>query len=231
MQLTSTSPSSPSNFRSGSTDPVRDMLIGQTLPLVRALASKFARSRSCQGLFSFDELVAAGFLGLVQAANSFDHRPGVQFATFAYHRIRGAMIESVREDAKWLARFGQATDPSAVFADVDEEHQSVGGRGDRFEEGSALAIEDAVDCRRALLRLRQALVNLTDRQRQIVERLYRDHDGSFSGLAQELGTDRSTVWRAHHKAIARLRSHLGATPSQRACSIGQSARLGFPDNN
>jgi RNA polymerase sigma factor (sigma-70 family) len=35
------------------------------------------------------DLRAAAELGLTEAAHYFDHRPGVQFKTFAYYRIRG----------------------------------------------------------------------------------------------------------------------------------------------
>src|SRR3954454_2431519 len=36
-------------------------------------------------------------LGLVEAANSFDHSRGVQFKTFAYYRIKGAIYDGLRK--------------------------------------------------------------------------------------------------------------------------------------
>ena len=36
-------------------------------------------------------------LGLVEAANSFDPTRGVQFKTFAYYRIRGAIYDGLRK--------------------------------------------------------------------------------------------------------------------------------------
>jgi RNA polymerase sigma factor for flagellar operon FliA len=42
------------------------------------------------------DLVSAGNVGLVQAARRFDPGEGASFATFARHRIRGAMMDSLR---------------------------------------------------------------------------------------------------------------------------------------
>lgn len=50
-----------------------------------------------------DELLGAGSLALVQAARSFDATLGVPFARFAATRIRGAMIDSMRQ-RDWASR-------------------------------------------------------------------------------------------------------------------------------
>src|SRR5579872_5609272 len=43
------------------------------------------------------EINAAAELGLVEAASSYDARRGVQFKTFAYYRIRGAVYDCLRK--------------------------------------------------------------------------------------------------------------------------------------
>ena len=43
-----------------------------------------------------ENLESAGILGLVEAANNFDASRGVAFRTFAYSRIRGAIIDELR---------------------------------------------------------------------------------------------------------------------------------------
>lgn len=45
----------------------------------------------------FDEFAAAGYLGLVEAAERYDATCGSPFKCYAYLRIRGAIIDSVRE--------------------------------------------------------------------------------------------------------------------------------------
>src|SRR5262245_56770869 len=43
-----------------------------------------------------DELMSAGYEGLVEAAIRFEPARGVRFNTFAYYRIRGAVLDSIR---------------------------------------------------------------------------------------------------------------------------------------
>ena len=45
-----------------------------------------------------ENLEAAGVLGLVEAARQFDPARGVAFTTFAYTRIRGAVIDELRRN-------------------------------------------------------------------------------------------------------------------------------------
>ena len=45
---------------------------------------------------SLDDLVGAGNLGLVESARRFDPAKGASFSTFARHRVRGAITDSLR---------------------------------------------------------------------------------------------------------------------------------------
>lgn len=44
----------------------------------------------------FDELVAMGNAGLAEAADRYDPTLGASFATFAYYRVHGAMVDGLR---------------------------------------------------------------------------------------------------------------------------------------
>lgn len=69
----------------------RDELIAQGIPLVKSIA---ARLRLAHGLpSSMDDLCAAGFTGLLEATKRFDPSRGTAFTTFAYYRIRGAIVD------------------------------------------------------------------------------------------------------------------------------------------
>jgi RNA polymerase sigma factor for flagellar operon FliA len=46
-----------------------------------------------------ENLQSAGILGLVEAANSYDPGQGVPFRTFAYPRIRGAIVDELRKQS------------------------------------------------------------------------------------------------------------------------------------
>lgn len=47
----------------------------------------------------FENLQSAGVVGLIEAAQSFDDERGVNFKTFAYPRIRGAIIDELRRNS------------------------------------------------------------------------------------------------------------------------------------
>ncbi|MGD0310046.1 MAG: sigma-70 family RNA polymerase sigma factor [Acidobacteriota bacterium] len=71
-----------------------DELAERHLHLVHHIARDF-QNRLPQAV-SFDDLVGAGNLGLVEAALRFDPSRGASFGAFARHRIRGAVTDSLR---------------------------------------------------------------------------------------------------------------------------------------
>src|ERR1051325_4263719 len=79
----------------------RDRLIQQHLGLVQSLARK--RKKQITARVDFDDLVGYGSKGLIEAAERFDPSHGVAFTTFAYYRIRGAMLDGVRTMG-WYSR-------------------------------------------------------------------------------------------------------------------------------
>jgi RNA polymerase sigma factor FliA len=46
---------------------------------------------------SFDDLIQAGMLGLIDAVDRFDPQKNVQFLSYARYRIRGAILDSLRQ--------------------------------------------------------------------------------------------------------------------------------------
>jgi RNA polymerase sigma factor for flagellar operon FliA len=78
-----------------------DELVRENLPLVGYIARETA-ARLPRHL-DIDDLSGAGSLALVQAAQSFDPSLGVPFARFASTRIRGAMIDQMRQ-RDWASR-------------------------------------------------------------------------------------------------------------------------------
>jgi RNA polymerase sigma factor FliA len=80
---------------------MREKLLLQYLPLVRRVASRMVGSlpRSVR----LDDLVSAGIMGLLSSLDNFDPTMGTKFETFAMNRIRGAMVDSLRE-LDWVPR-------------------------------------------------------------------------------------------------------------------------------
>jgi RNA polymerase sigma factor for flagellar operon FliA len=61
--------------------------------LVRAIAWKTAQR--LPATIEIDDLVAYGQIGLLEAIAAFDARRGRKFTTYAWHRIRGAMLDGL----------------------------------------------------------------------------------------------------------------------------------------
>jgi RNA polymerase sigma factor for flagellar operon FliA len=81
--------------------PDRDQLIQQHLSLVQSVARKLKKQITAR--VEFDDLVGYGSKGLIEAAERFDPLHGVAFTTFAYYRIRGAMLDGLRTMG-WYSR-------------------------------------------------------------------------------------------------------------------------------
>lgn len=65
------------------------------MPLVKHIVSRVMVH--AKGKTDFDDLISAGMVGLVKAAKSFDLARGVGFKTYAYIRVRGAVIDELRQ--------------------------------------------------------------------------------------------------------------------------------------
>ena len=80
---------------------LRDQMITEHLPLVRAIAMRMHGNLPVQ--VDLDDLIHAGVLGLFDAVNQYDPNKSVAFARYAKHRIRGAILDSLRQ-LDWASR-------------------------------------------------------------------------------------------------------------------------------
>lgn len=79
----------------------RDDLVLEHLPLVRAIAIRVYENLPVH--VDLDDLIHAGVLGLFDAALKFDGEKQVTFRGYAKHRIKGAILDSLR-DMDWASR-------------------------------------------------------------------------------------------------------------------------------
>ena len=80
---------------------LRNQLVEHYLPLVRYNGERIW-ARLPDGV-ELDDLLSAGVFGLMSAIDSFDMTRGVKFETFCVPRIRGAMIDELR-NMDWVPR-------------------------------------------------------------------------------------------------------------------------------
>jgi RNA polymerase sigma factor FliA len=76
-------------------------LIVEHLHLVNAIASHVQRSLGVHT--ELDDLVHAGTMGLFDAATKYQEEKEVSFPIYAKHRIRGAILDSLRQ-LDWASR-------------------------------------------------------------------------------------------------------------------------------
>ena len=79
----------------------RNAMIKQYQPLVRKLANHMMAKLPAN--VQVDDLIQVGLMGLSEALTRFEATQGVQFETFATQRIRGAMLDELREN-DWMSR-------------------------------------------------------------------------------------------------------------------------------
>jgi RNA polymerase sigma factor for flagellar operon FliA len=79
----------------------RQRLVEAHLTFVRSVAAKVKEQLPRE--IEFDDLVAYGTQGLIEAAERYDPAHGTAFTTFSYYRIRGAIFDGLR-GMGWLPR-------------------------------------------------------------------------------------------------------------------------------
>lgn len=79
----------------------RNAMIKQYQPLVRRLAHHMMAKLPAN--VQVDDLIQVGMIGLSEALVRYEAAQGVQFETFATQRIRGAMLDELR-DNDWMSR-------------------------------------------------------------------------------------------------------------------------------
>lgn len=140
-----------------------DRLIAEQLPQVRYIARRI-HERLPQHV-PLEDLVQAGVLGLIDAVHKFDTSKNVQFKSYAKFRIRGAIIDSLREldwsprdlrrkarkieeaTARLNTRLGRAASEPEIAEELEmdlEEFQRTIGELDGLDLGS-LHIESPSD--------------------------------------------------------------------------------------
>jgi RNA polymerase sigma factor for flagellar operon FliA len=79
----------------------RDQIVIEHLPLVKAIAIRVHESLPVH--VDLDDLIHAGVMGLFDAVEKYDDDKNVAFHSYAKHRIKGAILDSLRQ-LDWASR-------------------------------------------------------------------------------------------------------------------------------
>ena len=201
---------------------------------VRALAKQIARQLPPNA--DMEELIAAGQVGLVEAATRYDAAHGVAFQTFAYYRIRGAIFDGLRKmlwlppslykklrfqaGADQIAReqLGTAADDEAPEAQATRLAGTVKDLAAIYilsldaelSETDPTAAEDPTapaELSEEITRLRAAIETLPERKQRVIRGYYLE-GRKLTEIAAELGVSRFQASRLHTEAVRELRTQL-----------------------
>ena len=161
--------------RAGSLE-ARERLIIAYRPLVFWLAGKLKSSTSLR-----QDMVQEGMLALINAVDRFDPKRDLRFSTYAYHRIRGQMINLFERSER---RAPTPVDDERLFSDEPEQQD-----------------EDWLDAAESIERLQ-------GKEAAVVAALFFDGKDP-SEVADEQNIDVSHVYRLRRSAVAKIRGWLG----------------------
>jgi len=153
----------------------REGLVLAHLPQVRLIAKRI--HDRLPHYVSLDDLVSAGVVGLLNAIDNFDPGLNVQLNTYAEHRIRGAIMDGLRE-MDWAPR--EIRQKSKLVENVIRTAQQRVGREPTEEEIASLLKISVSEYQRWL----------TELQHIELERLeYASGDNRSGNLLQVIGDD------------------------------------------
>lgn len=80
----------------------QDNLVKQYMHLVDKMANRLSMSIP-QRIIPREDLIGLGYIGLIEAIKKFDYKKGFQFETYGLWRIKGAMLDGIRQ-MDWVPR-------------------------------------------------------------------------------------------------------------------------------
>lgn len=81
---------------------IQENLVKRYIHLVHQTASRLSISIP-SSFISKEDLIGLGYIGLVEAIQKYDYKKGYQFETFGLWRIKGAMMDGIRQ-LDWVPR-------------------------------------------------------------------------------------------------------------------------------
>ncbi|PIR17495.1 MAG: RNA polymerase subunit sigma-70 [Deltaproteobacteria bacterium CG11_big_fil_rev_8_21_14_0_20_49_13] len=208
----------------------RDMIIEQYMPYATSIANRVVKSLSLTA--EYEDILCAARLGLLEAAKRYDDREDVDFRTFAYYRIKGAIYDGLRKSG-WIPRsvysrlkFEEASNEYLQHVSENRAQSSEGKSGKEiFDTVNTLAsiyvisldanedmdIEDTnledldkrAEYHQIRNHMRDAMGSLPPKEKQLIM-MYYFQNKTLEEAGEKLGLSKSWVSRMHARALELL---------------------------
>jgi RNA polymerase sigma factor FliA len=118
----------------------RDQLVLEHTDLVKAIACQVRRGLTVH--VELDDLIHAGMMGLLEAAGKYQDNKDVPFTLYAKHRVRGAILDSLRQ-VDWASR-----EARRQYKQMDVVSRELSGKLGRVPTQEEVAEGMGLDARR-----------------------------------------------------------------------------------
>jgi RNA polymerase sigma factor FliA len=179
------------------------------MPLVHQTVRRFLRklpANVCR-----DDLISAGVFGLMDALRKNGGSEGPAFEWYARIRIRGAIVDALRQQdwlprrVRWAVSSGQ--DKGSATAVVSLDDMAAGEQSMAMVDEKAVNPSEQAEANDTRKRLEWAVSQLPDRERLIVSMHY--FDGVlFKEIGALLGVSEPRISQLHARAMEKLRACL-----------------------
>lgn len=162
----------------------RARLIESYQPLVFREAGAFSEHEN------ISDIIQEGTVGLIEAAENYDHRRGVAFSLYAMHRIRGRMLNFFAREQKAAAIGLKAA--TEMVGDSPDFRSTVSEKAERDE---------------IIGRVTSALARLPNRERTVLESVYLQ-SREVNEIAAGMKLSASYIYRLQKSGLRRIRGML-----------------------
>lgn len=204
----------------------RDGLIEQYMPFATSIANRVAQTISSS--VEYDEILCNARIGLLEAAKRYDENQQVDFKTFAYYRIKGAIYDGLRRSG-WVPRsvytkikMEEAANDYMRFKsehsddpDSEYEHQlidtvnslasiyvvSIDASEDmEIEDTSGVDVEKKTQFQQIKEHMRVAIDSLPEKEKKLIK-MYYFQNKTLEEAGEKLELSKSWTSRLHARAI------------------------------
>ena len=225
-----------------------NMLAEQYMPYATSIANRVAKSLSLTS--EYEELLCNARLGLIEAAKRFDTTKEIDFKTFAYYRIKGAIFDGLRKTG-WLPRsvyarlkFEEASNDYLQYLSEDARAVSLvqsekdvsdtvntlasiyvisldAGEEIDVEDTSQEDLQKRAEFQQVRAHMRDAISSLPPKEKQLVL-MYYFQNKTLEEAGERLNLSKSWVSRMHARALELLLKRVKALSEN-----GKSVDEGF----